>query len=439
MASARVCYDIFMNFATSIYPEQHKPDPKPFFKRIWFWIASVALVIILSLILWVGGHQQGNQSTKDLINNLNSYNNPVACPEELTGLFTNSLMERQDFLSIIPLGSLNPSVHTFPTDHVYYQYRVIESGYVPYERPVLTPGKMTLFALSESRLTKADGSYYGSDSELRFSVCGDVILRLGHLDKLSAEIEALKERTEPVSCEENAEPPGGYHELNISSTRCEYVFDQKVDAGEIVAYVGNMPDSQENALDVFLVNVESDNVYCPLDAYTPQLKTEAYDLLGQYIEDELVAPTREPLCGDVTQEITGTLQGRWYEKTTDPQKIKKDPNARGIPEMLAFAWENVLTDYQSVSLGSDFHEPYKVMFIPVNSGQINRAFSQVQPDGKIYCYQAADEYSIMKGEKEATVNKVIVTLIDDHNLQIEQKEGACTGGETFEDPLYFTR
>ena len=74
-------------------------------------------------------------------------------------------------------------------------------------------------------------------------------------------------------------------------------------------------------------------------------------------------------------------------------------------------------------------------FIPKISGKINREFSQVKPDGNIYCYQAAD---VGKVNEPIPTGKILVQLTSDRQLKIEHQSSEC-GNDAFVNPAMYNR
>ena len=117
----------------------------------------------------------------------------------------------------------------------------------------------------------------------------------------------------------------------------------------------------------------------------------------------------------------GTLKGNWFfEETTD--SISQWNN------YLAFVNDNQNPQTQVVSIGGVITKAGKLEFTPTNSGQINREFEDVTPDGKIYCY-----------ESQGFEGKVIVQMESETKIKIEHKQGNCSGSEAFTGPKIYER
>ena len=75
--------------------------------------------------------------------------------------------------------------------------------------------------------------------------------------------------------------------------------------------------------------------------------------------------------------------------------------------------------------GGSLH-PGKYSFIPATSGFINRNFSDITPDGEIYCY----ETKYLSGPSHLTpsaVTVILLKLMDASTLQIEAENGGTCG------------
>ena len=74
-------------------------------------------------------------------------------------------------------------------------------------------------------------------------------------------------------------------------------------------------------------------------------------------------------------------------------------------------------------------------FTPTQSGFINLDFSQVKPDGNVYCYETSNTYN----EYEQKV--IIIQLKDSETLKIEGREAiSCGSGPwEFKNPTEFER
>jgi hypothetical protein len=83
-------------------------------------------------------------------------------------------------------------------------------------------------------------------------------------------------------------------------------------------------------------------------------------------------------------------------------------------------------------------------FTPAHSGIINREFSEVNADNKIYCYQSDDNFDgSYLNEDGKTITKegfkYLLQLVDDTHLKAEVQSGVCGIRELFKNPDKFER
>ena len=150
---------------------------------------------------------------------------------------------------------------------------------------------------------------------------------------------------------------------------------------------------------------------CPIDLYDENTK----ELLDHKLEREI-----EPRCGVVMQDIPGTLQGNWFYGEES-----------GYSEnQLSFVHQNIDPTLVIIAIGGTFTDAARWRFTPTNTGKINREFSQVTPDGNIYCYEK---------KEGGSDTRIIVEMVSDTKLKIEQQSGDCSGTSTFRNPTIYNR
>ena len=410
----------------------------PLFKRLW-WIWIIIIAIVAFVILTIIGNLNSHQFQDDNIKKQESINYDTvspypACPENLAGLFSYPLMLPEDYLFINPLGNLNPPNHVFPTDHMYFYFRQNNVGR-PYERSVYAPGDMVLTSVEEIKQTQKNASSF----RMNFIICDEIIVWISNMDNVSDQIRNDLKSVN-AQCQNDPPTPAG------TDVRCIYATDIQVKAGNLLGYIGGSFDNDEQAVDFGVYNNSESysrnslydmHVLCPIDLYAEgDIKKVIYSRLGIYKYDKFILRTTEPRCGSAAQDIPGTIQGAWYEQVADVSAYKKDP--RGKVEMLSLARENVDPAVSTISFGMDFPISGKISFMPESDGVMNRDFSEVTADGKIYCYQ--NQYIGNKsGFWHYIPGKAIVQLLDEHHLKIEQQDDACGGSESFKNPFSYER
>lgn len=236
-------------------------------------------------------------------------------------------------------------------------------------------------------------------------------------------------------------------------------------AGEQVGWVWRVPHPENSGLtlpfEIWAANYNIDppqqtnwdyynddryaHIMCPFDLYSGTLKEQflakfgrlEYDMVGE--NGKKIAPNEKssgrfvarngaPLCGQVDQDIVGTIQGMWFSKPTP----KDDDNVK-FNGGLAFIHNNIDVNQGEISIGGDLSagRPAVILFKPQHDGTIDREPSEVQADGKIYCYNTNKQWL---GE-----NKILVRLVDSHHLKAEVQVGHCGAKETFSNPFAYER
>jgi hypothetical protein len=149
-------------------------------------------------------------------------------------------------------------------------------------------------------------------------------------------------------------------------------------------------------------------IVCPLDLYDENSKKLLYDKIEREIE---------PRCGVAMEDILGTLQGNWFYDEGPPPE-----------NQLAFVHHSMYPTEAFISIGGIFTDPTAWRFTPTNTGTINREFSQIAPDGNIYCY-----------ENQQGGSRIVVEMVSDTKLKIEQQCGDCSGTVTFKKSTIYNR
>ena len=311
-----------------------------------------------------------------------------------------------DFLSITPLGNLNPPGHTFPTDHVYFMLQKLNQ-FAAAQAYVVSP--------ADARVTRIVSSEHISDNftdyAIDFSPCRELVFRFGHMSSIS-ETLATAMANATASCEPEYET-GGKRFRN-----CAADVMVQVSASEVIGTAGG--NVGQFALDMWAFDSRTSGLnyankarwydqqmhaVCPLNYF----KTELKDLLELMLMSEGGAiRTIPPLCGEVEQDEAGTAQGVWFAKSTT-NTYPEDPHAALVrdnfdPSLGAFS---IGTSMQASGLA-----PNVYYFQPTDIDYVNRGFAGIRADGKIYCYDTrADD-----GKK----NVVILQLTSATTLRMER-------------------
>ena len=379
--------------------------------------------------------------------------------EDKMDLLTYSPLAYPDFKNIVPLGNLNPSGHTFPTDHIYWylhhenenkvgdknggenkNYDEAES--LTIKVPLIAPADGWVTTISSSEHLSSDSVY--TDYDFTLTICEEFTVRFGHVSSLSEKLKKVFEETNSIGCEE-------YETGGNSYKNCWLEIEPlKVSAGEVLGTTGGNPN--QNALDIWAHDLRAEplklakpkrwedhqlQVVCALDYFVKEEKEKLYARLGGYSAFGFETRTIEPLCGTIAQDIMGTAQGVWFvEGTKEGFEFThpEDPH-------LALSYDNVNPNINVFSVGNSVPglESDTYIFEPGKTadevGDVNIAFSDVKP-GKIYCYEPLKPW-----EPDKKYDSVILfELVDEETLKIGIKDGGkCKKPYSFGDYAMFER
>lgn len=412
-------------------------------KKFW-WVILLVLIVAGASAFLIFSNRLAVESL------LTSY--PI-CPGNLSGLLTYPLMETKYISALIPFGNLNPPGHTSPVGHNYF---LSPSEYVGKDIPLYHPADSWITHIgSETKLNETTGKYEPSGYTIDYTLCSGVKIAIAGYIKLSPEVLSALNQSRPKGCKEGIVKPG-----HGTSGGCDYELNYKVRAGQIAGWaIGDL----HQTIEVWAFNYNSKPredvdwgyynygnypyAFCLFDLYSGELKEGYYQKFGVTSEEtggkefnssmyskniSFIPRTTEPKCGEINQDIVGTIQGMWWgedKKTGNDWSIEFDGKG------LAFVHDNINPTMGAISIGGNIMQNAEVVyFTPAHSGTTNREPSEVKADGKIYCYQ--DNARDWNGH---IIDKIIVQLIDDHHLKIENQDGDCTGSESFVNPFTYQR
>ena len=384
---------------------------------------------------WAALPRQGEMDTLQELPN---------CPKgaKANQLLTQFPLKTGDHGGISPLGNLMPPSHTLPTTHIYVSiagttYLPVIPGQPPEVAPgnsknLYAPGRMWIVQLNTFDTIFTDGTVR-NEYDYWFGLCNQVKGRFGHVSGISAKISSVIKGMKPSEpCHEYSIPTQwpdrsfrscAYNNLKIALTAGELI-------GEAGGYNGNLdfklvdmrrPDAKFANQSRWLPEIA--RAVCFLDYYPVKLKKTLYGFLGN--SDLSIKRTVEPRCGQIAQDVAGTAKGAWLYQVTGWFTGRED-------DQLALVNDNIEPQYQVVSMGaagvSKGIPGGTWRFIPQASGYVNRDFSQVKPDGKVYCYD--------DGRQET---KVLITMPSATKLRLGTTTGSCTGTQTLGDYVEFDR
>ena len=278
---------------------------------------------------------------------------------------------------------------------------------------------MYIYAIS------SDNPNFEPEYVMEFALCKDVFGIFEHLKTLSNEIKLL---FDDMPCKGSAGPSGGcYKELSLI---------HKVDAGTLLGEIGRELGSSDPGIFFDFGTYDYSKplpyinpgrysypnekglerhrplyIICPLDLYESEMKSQLYDKLLR---------TVNPRCGEMMQDVPGTLQGSWFSADDATYGYKDEAQ-------LGFLHAAIDPSEALISIGGTFTEVGLWSFTAKSSGLINREFSQVTPDGNIYCYD------------QDQPGRILVELLGETKLQIEYQSGSCSGTFAFRDPTTYER
>lgn len=407
-----------------------------FFKKHWWKILlGLAIVFFSTPII-----------TNIIVPKVQSLKYP-ACPENLSGILTEPIINPNDLDFIIPLGNLSPPGHTLPTNHVYFIVKDDETNFVR-GRPIYTPGDAIITTIGDEtqrytgELAKMRGVENRFDHSIGIQVCRGMNIVISGLTTLSDEIEKVKE-TGKKKCNNYEDKRLADSKGITSKEDCEHKLNYKVKAGELLGYARSFEIGTFNKnklLDFINPSRYSFgdqmgnnlNGMCVFDLYFGSLKESYYNLLGDLNIDKKFR-TIEPRCGELMQDKAGTLQGNWFHPDN---KYGEEYDGR----LVSLVHQNFDPTFGAISPGYAFMtDPidanHALTFFPTHSGTYNREFSEITPGTSIYCY---DENNNGLGWGNYPF-KFLIQLIDTTHIKIEKQKGACGENETFSSPYFYER
>lgn len=348
------------------------------------------------------------------------FSSEIPACEDKAVLFTNLPMDLSDLRVIVPLGNLNPPGHTFPTKHLYFVGYGDTEGKTK-ETNIYSPGEIYITRIHANK--NFDLNY--TDYSLYFSPCQEMEGYFLHINSVSEKI--AKEIQPPFKeCQEYT--TGGMHyqmcdkEVMIKLESEEWIGK----AGGILGQLFDFGASDSRAEELKFANSkrweknwQTLHTVCAIDYFEPELKDKLNTKIGGWQKGEF--RTIEPLCGEVNQDLVGTAQGNWFAagtKETYPEDLH-----------LALVHDNVNPQKGAFSVGNSVSglNSGAYYFEPKHLGTINRDFSEVKADGKIYCYESNEAFN--QG-KIRTV--LILQMISESELRIERLDVKnCSGEKEF--------
>lgn len=433
--------------------EDQTPKEKSFFRKWWWSWIILAIIVVAAGFVFTKSDKDGEAS---FTSSLNQKNKKQACPSNLDGILTYSLVDLSKISALTPLGNLNPPGHTSPVDHIYFSTDTTE--------------KISLYAPADSTITsileiKRSDSNKPSEYVVQYTICKGLVLDFAGYMELTQPLKDKLAKAKPKGCSGETKKEG--HES--AERQCGYDINFPVKSGELMGYTQATPkDEKDGNLDlpfeIWAANYNKEppanidwsyygddryaHIMCPFDLYTGDLKKQFYAKLGgteqRVDKDEetgkvtkstgtLKPRTVEPICGTANQNIVGTIQGMWFG---EGWKNRKDKNFVDDSRQFSFLHWNVDPAYAEIGNAGEITggQANQISFIPNHTGTIDREFSEVKADGKVYCYN----YRTSRDGKNSS-GKILAQLIDDRHLKLEFQENDCNESEQFKNPYNYER
>jgi hypothetical protein len=334
-----------------------------------------------------------------------------------TALFTTLPVAASDIGGWVPLGAMNPSGHTFPTDHQYIYPKAFGSASMA-PVSVMAPGAVHI--VGARRTLYAQGTV-GEDYSLMFSGCRETYAEFGHVRSIAPAILSRLPAFDQ-SCNTYSPNPGA------TVTACwTKPTDIQVSAGEIIGTTAGLDlwffDKRIAAL-VFAnptrwggieAGFDHFHVVPMSDYFTEPLRLSVQAMLGSH--DGSVKRTIAPLGGTIGTDVPGTAQGTWF--------FGSEPTYPESPH-LAIAPDNVDPSYINVSMGLSGGAFSSGLYrmLPSATGPFNRSPSLITPGAAVHCWDLTPVYG-----GGPAVGVALLQLVDATTLKIEGRIGpqfTCT-------------
>lgn len=333
-----------------------------------------------------------------------------------------------NFSSITPLGWVSPGGHVLPSDHIYFNLNQLNYSSV-INASVVAPGNVTIYQIS-SHSYSGNGPNKGSDYSIYFAPCNNVSVYFHHLHALSSKLMS------------NLTPSGQQctnGTINSGQVRnCNKIVSIKVKTGELLGYVGGIPFAQggTSSLDMGVYDTRTPalvyanssryfslqfHVACPINYYTQNMQNILLAKMGF----GNITRTQPPVCGQNDYDVIGTAQGNWFQTNIPTSYVNE-----GL--VISLARSNLIPSVGVFSTGISSNIPglsgVTYYFNPVNTGLVNRNFSNVTANGNIYCYGSLSNRWTTGGINSVS-GIILLQLLNSNTLRIEyQNAGGCGSG-----------
>lgn len=396
-------------------------------------IIPIILVIVIGLVVFVFLKKSSEDSKFNtfLKNNFGDgkFSSGPKCPDNLEGLFKNTMVDVEKIAVLTPLGNVNGTSHILPVDHVYFRVKDDVGRHEVYAPADMVIDNITLHKLEWADQPSRSEYYYEAQ------ICKGLRIWVAGFNELSPGLKSAFESSE----KDHQEDQTNAEKIVNESTR----LNLEVKAGDLIGYSGGEEEKPWASIEITVMNDNLEKsgvnwnyygdrsrkrgIMCFADLYVKDLKDKLYVKFGNLdYQKGFIPRTIEPVCGTIYQNIQGTIQGDWFYG-----KPKSNENLESLGRVLAFLHLNTDPTRGVISVAGTITErPFSISFDPVHAGTVNREPGEVKADGDIYCYDI---------DSQDLNGKILTQLVDEHHLKIEYQKGKCNERNIFIKSFIFER
>ena len=154
---------------------------------------------------------------------------------------------------------------------------------------------------------------------------------------------------------------------------------------------------------------------CALDYFNPSTRRRLRSLLG----DERTRRKTKPICGEVAQDVPGTLQGVWFVAGT--RELTSEDAHQALVHDNFDPGKGVFS--VGISMQRSGLPSATYYFEPATTGARNREFGQVRKRNKVYCYEVKPRFA----QATDPVTVILAVLTGPSTLRLERTELSACG------------
>jgi len=307
-----------------------------------------------------------------------------------------------------------PPIHMFPAKHSAFS--MTRPGERPVPVPLRAPAEMWIEEIWEASFSTGGANY-----QVFTYPCREVRVYWGHLSAIADRLRAAYQAGSPTC--------NSFSEGRATVTTCRRSgLGLPVAAGEVF---GHGPDTAGIDLGVidfrrpparFVRPEHYDGFYpyyaSPLEYFAPdpraRLAAKTGNIFGQRTR------TANPVGGKHDQDVAGTAAGNWFAPGVDYRRSTDMSGALGLASDFVDPAQPIIAMGNRVpGAPSGLYA-----FAPRDEGTVNRPFSEVRADGRVYCYEQFAAGSTPGGMPLARLSGVLLmSLPDGATLRMENLAG----------------